>query len=375
MKLVPGSDLAGTRVVAGAGPAADTGAARAAGTRGRVARRSTATDGVPDAAGRSRSRGRWLTLAAFTVVAALVIAPLDDDYTLGNVNQVLVYAIVGVGFYVILGLSGQFAFSQAALFGLGAYAAAWAGRSVGFWLSTLFAIVVVVVLSGLFGVLLARCSDLYFAIATLGLSSIVVIVVREWTAFTGPGGLVPVVNTPTLFGWRVESPAEYAWLFLGCLVASIALITLIDHSPLRRDTIAVRDRPRVVTGLGLSVIGNKVVVFMVGSGFAAFAGSLFAHSQGFIAPDSFGMGLGIDLFLLLILGGMFSVWGPVLGAIFVVGVPELARGAVEYRELVFSLVLVAAILLIPQGFVGLGVQAREQLTRLLRRGGRRAGDR
>ena len=138
---------------------------------------------------------------------------------------------------------------------------------------------------------------------------------------------MPVTDRPTVFGWVVDSPARYSWLILGCLVVAIALASLIDLSPLRRETIAVRDRPQVVPGLGLSVIGNRVVVFTVGSGYAAFAGSLFAHSQGFIAPESFGLGLGIDLFLLLILGGMFSVWGPLLGAIFVVAAPELARGA------------------------------------------------
>jgi branched-chain amino acid transport system permease protein len=328
-----------------------------------------------DPARRAQARGRWLGLAVFTLVAALVMEMLGGAYGVGIVNQMLAYAMVGVGFYLILGLSGQFAFSQAAMFGLGAYASAWASRYTGFWLSTLIAVAVVVALSAVFAALLARCSDLYFAIATLGLSSIMVIVFQKWTAFTGPGGQVSVGGTPTLFGWRVETPLEFGWLFLGCLVVAIALVSLIDLAPLRRDTIAVRDRPQVVTGLGLSVLGNRVVIFVVGSAYAAFAGSLFAHSQGFIAPESFGLDLGIDLFLLVILGGMFSVWGPVLGAVFVVGVPELARGAVEYRELAFSLVLVAVILLLPKGFVGLGAQARHRLVRLLRRGDRHARDR
>lgn len=321
---------------------------------------------------RSRSRQRWLGLALFTVVGAIVVRNVNGAYNVGIMNQMLVYAIVGVGFYLVLGLSGQFAFSQAAMFGLGAYATAWAGRHVGFWLSALFAIAVVAVVCAVFSLVLSRSTDLYFAIATLGLAQIVVIVVRQWTGFTGLGGQVQVLGSPSVFGWSVDTPGRYSWLFLGGLVVALALASLIDLSPLRRETIAVRDRPEVVTGLGISVLRNRMVMFVVGSVYAAFAGSLFAHSQGFIAPESFGIDLGIDLFIIVILGGMFSLWGPVLGAIFVVGVPELARGAVEYRALVFSLVLVAVILLAPQGFVGLAAQARDAALRLIKKGGRRA---
>lgn len=321
---------------------------------------------------RRRSAQRWVGLVVFAIVGVIVIQTTNGAYGVGLVNQMLIYSIVGVGFYLVLGLSGQFAFSQAAMFGLGAYSSAWAGRHAGFWLSSLFAIAVVAVVCAVFSLILSRSSDLYFAIATLGLAQIVIIVVRQWTSFTGLGGQVQVPGSPSVFGWIVDTPERYSWLFLGVVVVALALASLIDLSPLRRDTIAVRDRPEVVTGLGISVLRNRMVMFVVGSVYAALAGSLFAHSQGFIAPESFGIDLGIDLFIIVILGGMFSVWGPVLGAVFVVGVPELARGSVEYRELVFSLVLVAVILLAPQGFVGLAAQARDVTLRLVKKGRNRA---
>lgn len=325
-----------------------------------------------DRAVRWRALYRWVGLVVFAVAAAVVVGQANEAYAIGILNQMFIYAIVGIGFYLMLGLSGQFAFSQAAMFGLGAYTSAWAGRHVGFWLSAVFAIVVVAVLAAVFSLILSRSTDLYFAIATLGLAQIIVILVRQWTGFSGPGGQVQVIGSPTLLGWTVDTPIEFCWLFLGGVVVALALASLIDLSPLRRDTIAVRDRPDVVTGMGISVLRNRMVMFVVGSAYAAFAGSLFAHSQGFIAPESFGIELGIDLFIIVILGGMFSVWGPVLGAIFVVGVPELARGAVEYRALVFSLILVAVILLVPQGLVGLVTQARDAATRLVRKGRSRA---
>lgn len=332
----------------------------------------TEATGRADAAVRRRSRQRWSGLVVFALVGVIVVRMVSGGYGVGILNQMLVYAIVGVGFYLILGLSGQFAFSQAAVFGLGAYSSAWAGRYVGFWLSALFAIAVVALLCAVFSLILSRSTDLYFAIATLGLAQIILIVVQQWTDFSGLGGQTQVTGSPSIFGWSVNSLDRYSWLFLGGLVVALALASLVDHSPLRRETIAVRDRPEVVTGLGISVLRNRMVMFVVGSAYAAFAGSLFAHSQGFIAPESFGIDLGIDLFIIVILGGMFSVWGPVLGAVFVVGVPELARGAVEYRELVFSLILVAVILLAPRGFVGLAAQARDGVFRLTKKGRDRA---
>jgi branched-chain amino acid transport system permease protein len=313
---------------------------------------------------------RFSSIAGFGVFVALITRLNTSNYATGVINQMIIYAIIGVGFYLVLGLSGQFAFSQAAMFGLGAYVSAWGSRYVGFWLSTLLAVAVVAVLAAVFSLILSRASDLYFAIATLGLSQIIVIAVREWTAFSGPGGEVPVAKVPNVFGWVANTPQRYFWLFLVLLLIALTLTSLIDLSSLRRDTIAVRDRSQVAAGLGMSVVGNRLTIYVVGSAYAAVAGSLFAHSQGFIAPDTFGVDVGIDLFLLVILGGMRSVWGPILGSIFVVGVPEVSRSFVQYRDLVFSLVLVAVVLLVPQGFVGLISQGRDFVLKMLRRGRR-----
>ncbi|HEY4278678.1 MAG TPA: branched-chain amino acid ABC transporter permease [Conexibacter sp.] len=329
------------------------------------------TAGTQEAVARRR-RSRRLRLVTIVVFGALMcLGPVlfTTDYSASVLDELLLYAVAGIGFFLILGLSGQFAFSQAAVFGIGAYASAWAGHYTGFWLSVLFAVFVACVVTALVGLLLRRTNELYFAIATLGVSQVCVIVFRQWTGFTAPGGEVALVNVPHVFGFVVNTPERYYWMCLVALTVALALATLIVISPLGRDTTAVRDRPAAAAGLGISVVRNRVTVYVLGSAFAALAGAFYAHMEGFISPDSFSLNLGIDLFLVVILGGLYSVWGAVLGAAFVVGVPEIARGAAEHRDLIFSVVLVVAIIAFPDGLIGAGNRLLSLAGSLTRRGG------
>ncbi|WP_433045983.1 branched-chain amino acid ABC transporter permease [Dactylosporangium sp. CS-033363] len=313
---------------------------------------------------RRADRTRLVQIAVVTAVLALLPLFAGNDYQLTVLGLLLIYTIAGIGFYVILGLSGQFAFSHAATMGIGAYCAAYAARTQGFWVSLLFAVAVCAVLAAVVKLLLWRASDFYFGIATLGLASVTIITFRAWESFTGPASNAVMVTVPTVFGAEVTTPGDYYWLFLAFFVAGMLVVHRLRASALHRESIAVRDKPLTAAGLGIHNTRNQLVVFVVGSCYAAVAGALYAQSQGFISSPSFDLNLGINLFVVVIVGGMQSMWGPLLGAAFVIVLPELIRPAQNHRQLILAAVLVLTIVLLPEGLMGLAAPIRRAAARL-----------
>jgi branched-chain amino acid transport system permease protein len=298
---------------------------------------------------------RHQVLGALGVAAVAVAVSLvkGDSLTIGILSQWATYALAGVGFYIVFGLSGQFAFSQAAFMGLGAYTTAWASDHVGFVGGFVAAIVVSTVVALAFSWIVRRTEAFYFAIATLALSFIFLVVFREWEAFTAPGGEVGGIPRPDLFGWDITGDRGVFWLTLAVLTIGLALTGLVERSPLRRAAIALRDKPEVAAAAGLPTGWTRYCFFAVGSAFAAAAGALSAHRIGFINPDSFSLQLGIDLFLVLLLGGIGSMWGAVIGAAFVVWAPEQLRFVGAHQALIYGVLLVVVVLALPRGLVGL----------------------
>jgi branched-chain amino acid transport system permease protein len=306
---------------------------------------------------------------SFLIVAGFTPLFATSQYELGLATIVLIYTVVSLGFYLVFCLTGQFAFSQAAMFGIGAYTTAWAERHTGFWLSLLISIAVVTLLAAVFLLLVNRASELYFAIATLGLAEITILVFQSWSSFAGSGGNSSVSGTPSVFGQLINTPAADFWFALAFTAAALIGVKAIELSPLRRQAIAVRDRERVARGMGVRTLQVRVLMFSLGAAFASAAGSLFATTQGFIDPDSFSVSLGIDIFLIVILGGVASMWGCVVGSVFVVVLPEIFRPAADYSQLVFAGVLLVVIFLLPGGFVSVVDKARLALERLPRKHG------
>lgn len=320
-----------------------------------------------------------LSIIAVTAGIALLGVLVQSPYWYGLLDSWLVMSILGVGFYLVFGVGGQFAFSQAAFFGVGAYSSAWAARLTGsFWIGVLAALVITAVVAWLFGLLMRRADHLYFAIATMAFGFVALTVFREFEAFTGSGGEVLNIRPPEVMGQVLSTDASRFWLLLGFLVLTLVLTSLIERSPLRREAIAHRDKPTVAATLGLPTLRLRLVMFALGSAYAGVAGSLHAHRFGFISTDSFSIGLGIDIFLILLFGGIGSMWGPLLGAAFVVVAPEYLDAIGQYQDMLFGVVLVLVIVTFPDGLVGVlaRVAGRGNLDRpslWARLGGRRAG--
>lgn len=306
---------------------------------------------------------QYVKVALFVAAVALVFPNVGLDASQQNlVNIWLLYSIAAVGFYLVFGIAGRFAFSQAFMMALGGYASAWATDSQSFWLGMAAAIAITAGVAAAFGWLVRRSDALYFAIATLALSQVGLLVFQRWTSFAGPNGTRQGIRLPTLFGYQMETDRDFFWLFVVALAIALFVTAMIERAPLRREAMAGRDIPLVAQSAGIPVQGIQLGMFVLGSVLAGVAGALFAQWQGFISTDSFSVNLGIGILLMLVLGGVGSMWGPLLGAAFYVFLPDQLGSLVTYQQIVYGGILVGAMILLPQGLVGLV----EQLWRRVR---------
>src|SRR5919108_2378341 len=298
-------------------------------------------------------------------------------------NTWLFMTCIVVGFWFVFGVAGQFAFSQAAFAGLGAYTAAWmTGNGHSFELAALVAVLVCTAVALAFALLVRRAEHLYFAIATLGLSEVLLLIFRSWQGFTG-GGEVTNIEPISLFGWEVSGPdrdQRAFWLLLVLLGLLLALATALERSPVVREAVAVRDRPLVASSLGLPGVKIRAAALGLGSAIAGLTGAVLVHWRGSTTTEQFGVDLGLAVFLMLILGGMLSKYGPLLGAWFYVYVEHSLRdisdrldflkdgplNAVytfsenldQYWPIVYGSLLVVVMIALPDGLIGIASRLR-----------------
>ncbi len=300
------------------------------------------------------------------------------------VNTWLFYCVIVVGFYLVFGVSGQFAFSQAVFAAVGAYTSAWATRIAlfgvdSFWMGVVVAIAITAVLAAVFAFLMRRASHFYFAIATLGLSEIVLEVLRKWTEFSGASGdTTSGIRPISVFGYPLDNPYRIFWVWFGALALVMLVTLLLARSPVQREAIAMRDQDVVAATLGVAILRSRITMFVLGSAIAGLGGAIFAHSKGFATPDSFAIDLGLGIFVMLIVGGLNSRWGPIVGAAFYVFVPQWLQGGVlgipgvdvtvnvfgqehrlgDFRDIFFGSLLVIVMIAFPEGLVGIGRRVR-----------------
>jgi branched-chain amino acid transport system permease protein len=291
-------------------------------------------------------------IVVFVAVVALAgpaIATSRSDQFL--VNLWLVYSIAALGFYLVFGLAGRFAFCQTFMMALGGYTSAWVTRGGGhrFLLGVMSAVVVTALAAAVVGVLVRKAQHFYFAIATFAVTQVGTIVFQQATGFTGANGQAVGIPPASLFGHDLVQDSEVFWLFLGVLTACLTLTVLIERSPLRREAVAARENGLVASLAGVGVQRVQLVLFVLGSAMGGLSGSLVGHWQGVISTDSFGIDLSVGIFLMLLLGGIDSIWGALIGAAVYVALPRLLSGVEQYSAIAYGLLLLVVVLAMPGG--------------------------
>ena len=314
------------------------------------------------------------------LVGLALLAQITDSYTQYIINLVLIYVIVGIGLNFLLGFAGQFAFAHAALMGIGAYAAALLSTRLGisFWICLPLSGVIAACIGAVGALPAMRMKRVYLALVTLAFAQLIVWVLINWRTVTlGTDGVD--IRAPFLFGWRVKGDRNVFYVVFPCAILMYWLARRIMESRIGRAFATIRENEIVARCNGINVAWTKTVVFALSAFYAGVGGALYGLTLGFIVPDSFALSQLVLHFSIVVLGGLLSLFGPVIGAILLTILPELLRDFQALQEIVYGVVLMVVILVMPEGIAGLakqwGLLPREVMARGWRRLERDAPDR
>ncbi len=290
------------------------------------------------------------------LVAALVFPLVFDTYQSTIMISALIYVVLGLGLNISVGLAGLLDLGYVAFFGVGAYTYALLNHhfGLGFW--TILPIGGV--FSCLFGVILGfpilRLRGDYLAIVTLGFGMIFKVVMENWDSFSfGPSGIAGI-DKPSLFGidLGIEGSTIYIYYIMIALVIFTILVTnRLKNSRIGRAWIAMREDEIACVAMGIDIARTKLSAYALGAFWAGMVGVLFASKTTFINPASFTFMESAIILSIVVLGGMGSILGVILGAFILILLPEYLRAFSEYRMLAFGAAMVIMMIFRPQGII------------------------
>jgi branched-chain amino acid transport system permease protein len=297
--------------------------------------------------------GKKAMLAVAAVVLALAVLPLAGDqfeYSIILAIDVLIAILFAASLHFIMGPGGMHSFGHAAYFGLGAYGAALFLKqgNVSMEVALLMAPFAALAGAAMFGWFAVRLSGVYLAMLTLAFAQIVWSVVFQWDEVTGgSNGLVGV--WPSEF---FKSKSAYFYLTLVLVLGSVYLLRRLLFSPFGYAMRAGRDSPLRAEATGINVVKQHWVGFMIAGLFCGLAGGLFAFAKGTISPDTISVGRSVDGLIMVLLGGVQTVAGPVVGSAVFTWLQDIIIRSTDYWRAVLGAIILVLIMLFPQGIVG-----------------------
>ena len=292
-----------------------------------------------------------MRMAGIAIIAGLAVTPaFANEYSLVLIIDILIFALFASSLHFLMGPSGMASFGHAAYFGLGAYGAALAFKHAGFpmEISIVIGPVIATIAALAFGWFCVRLSGVYLAMLTLAFAQIAWSVVYQWDSLTGgSNGIVGVWPAPWLSG-RVA----YFYLVLVLCGAAIGVLRRIVFSPFGYALRACRDSPLRAAAIGIDVRRFQWMAFLVAGGFAGLAGALFAFSKGSISPEVLAIGQSVDGLVMVLLGGVQTLSGPLVGAAVLTWLQELVARHIDYWRALLGLIIIVLVVAFPAGIVG-----------------------
>jgi branched-chain amino acid transport system permease protein len=306
-------------------------------------------------------------LLLILLLAALILVPLRlNNYYLSVLTSVGVYAVLGLGLNIVVGYAGLLDLGYAAFFAIGAYATAYLLTTptiaVGpwtvtfptpsFWLMLPLSALIAAVFGVLIGAPTLRLRSDYLAIVTLGFGEITRITATnlDWTG--GPNGLYAVPQ-PTFRGFTFTLPLHFYYLILGLLLVTLFCVSRLAVSRIGRAWAYIREDELAAAAMGINTVRLKLLAYALGAVWGGVAGAFLAVQLSAVSPDSFTFSQSVQILIIVVLGGLGSIPGVILGAIVVEVVPELLRNLPEnlinWRLLLFAIALIALMIYRPQG--------------------------
>jgi branched-chain amino acid transport system permease protein len=302
------------------------------------------------------------------ILFLLLLPFILRTYLTEVIDNVAMYVLMGLGLNIVVGFAGLLDLGYVAFFAIGAYTmGALTTQSdlnaigLTFWGALPIAVGMSVLAGIVLGIPVLRMRGDYLAIVTLGFGEIIRILALSDALAPAIGGAQGILKIPKAMIGNFEfvSPESIYYIFLGgCLIAAFITWRLRDGR-LGRQWMAMREDEDVAEAMGINLVKTKLLAFAIGAAFSGLAGAIFASKLSSIFPHSFSLLVSINALSLIILGGMGSIPGVVVGALLLVGLPELLREFAEYRLLFYGAILIVMMIARPEGFIPSSVRRRE----------------
>jgi len=294
-------------------------------------------------------------LVAFVLAGLAVwgaVLGFSGTYFLRVVNLAAISGVAVLGLQLIVGYTGQFSFGQGAFYGIGAYIAAILATRYHFsCLLTLPLAAIGAALAGLVIAPILRLSGHYLAIATLAMGDIIFLLINNLKGVTNGAYGVYGISPLSLGGHELDSDGGFFVAVSIILAAVYFVLGRLIRSRFGRNLIAVRENELAACASGINATRHKVVAFVIGSGCAGLAGGLYAHYVAYISPEAFDFTRSVELVTMVVIGGLGSMTGGLIGALMVAAMPEYLRFLADYRLVVYGVMLIAFMVGLPGGLM------------------------
>jgi branched-chain amino acid transport system permease protein len=298
--------------------------------------------------------------SVLAILSCAVIPFFLNDYYCDVLTLAGIYTVLALGLNIVVGQAGLLNLGYVAFYAVGAYTYAILSTRYGlaFWPGVIVGSLSAAIFSAVLGTVTLRLRGDYFAIVTLGLGEITRIVLNNWDSMTGGPNGIANIGRPVLFGYAISSPRDsYLLIFFAVLIVLFGMGRLV-RSRIGRAWIAIREDEIAAEAMGINTFRLKLLAFVLASAIAGAAGAFFAAKMAFVSPESFTFMESVLILCMVVLGGMGSIPGTVLGAILLVTLPEVFRDFQDFRMMAFGIALVALMIFRPQGLMGTVRQAR-----------------
>ncbi|MBU2510749.1 branched-chain amino acid ABC transporter permease [bacterium] len=307
----------------------------------------------------------WLMI----LVLMLIVVPLFlTRYQLSILNEMSIAIIGALGLNLLIGYTGQLSLAHGAFVAIGAYSSGIITGKLGlpFLVSLPLSGLIAASLGLIIGIPSLRLKGLYLALGTLAFGFVIEYILQHWDFTQGDLGMA--IKQISIFNWTIKSQLQYFYLYVSLAFGAVVVTNNLVRSKIGRSFLAIRDRDVAAEAMGISTTKYKVMAFALSAFYAGLAGCLAAHFNRWIVPGSFDISLTISAIAMIIVGGLGTVLGSVLGAILITGIPhiityfiDVLKGSypalsgfiVDFKLGIFGLVIIATLLFEPRGLYGI----------------------
>lgn len=291
---------------------------------------------------------RHILFLALIVLTGMLTS---NSYHLQLLTFIGINTLLALGLNMLMGYAGQISLGHAAFYGIGAYTTAILTVHLNWspWLALPAAVLLTALVAFLVALPMLKLSGYYLGMGTLGFGMIIYILIRQWTTVTGGDSGLVGIPFLAMGPYSLASGKTYFYLVWGVVLVSFLICERLVDSRVGRALRAIHDGEQVAAAMGIDTSRLKTGVFVLSAIFAALAGFLYAHLVSFISPNSFDFLVSIRLVTMVVVGGMASIWGSLLGASLLTILPEWLHVFSDFEMIVYGLILMTIMIFLPQG--------------------------